>query len=108
MEAYRVETSRLPHFLDIRLTDGGEVVSLMRQPPFTPQEDCDAGSLVKFCYFGRMYCLHVLGGRVSQANELEASSILLGLLSETHSGGSTVLPNFSKFIPGYTVSHLRM
>jgi hypothetical protein len=30
------ETSRLPHFLDSRLTDGGEVVSLTRRPPFTP------------------------------------------------------------------------
>jgi hypothetical protein len=28
----------LPHFLDYRLTDGGEV-SLTRQPPFTPKED---------------------------------------------------------------------
>jgi hypothetical protein len=28
------ETSRLPHFLDNRLTDGGEVVSLTRRPPF--------------------------------------------------------------------------
>jgi hypothetical protein len=26
------ETSRLPHFLDNRLTDGGEVVSPMRRP----------------------------------------------------------------------------
>jgi hypothetical protein len=33
------ETSRLPHFLDNRLTDGGKVVSLTRRPPFTPQED---------------------------------------------------------------------
>jgi hypothetical protein len=34
------ETSRLPHFyVDNRPTDGGEVVSLMRRPPFTPQED---------------------------------------------------------------------
>jgi hypothetical protein len=33
------ETSRLPHFLDNRLTEGGEVVSLMRRPAFTPQED---------------------------------------------------------------------
>jgi hypothetical protein len=33
------ETSRLPHFQDNRLTDGGEVVSLTRRPPFTPQED---------------------------------------------------------------------
>jgi hypothetical protein len=32
------ETSRLPHFLDSRLTDGGEV-SLKRRPPLTPQED---------------------------------------------------------------------
>jgi hypothetical protein len=30
------ETSRLPHFLDSRLTDGGEVVSLTRWPPFIP------------------------------------------------------------------------
>jgi hypothetical protein len=33
------ETSRLPHLLDSRLTDGGEVVSLTRRPTFTPQED---------------------------------------------------------------------
>jgi hypothetical protein len=33
------ETSRLPHFLDSRLTDGGEVVSLTRRSSFTPQED---------------------------------------------------------------------
>jgi hypothetical protein len=36
---YGYETSRLPHFLDNRLTDGGEVVSLMRRPAFIPQED---------------------------------------------------------------------
>jgi hypothetical protein len=29
------ETLRLPHFLYNRLTDGGEVVSLTRRPPFT-------------------------------------------------------------------------
>jgi hypothetical protein len=33
------ETSRLPHFLDNWLTDGGGVVSLKRWPLFTPQED---------------------------------------------------------------------
>jgi hypothetical protein len=33
------EMSRLPHFLDNRLTDDGEVVSLMRRPPFTLQEE---------------------------------------------------------------------
>jgi hypothetical protein len=32
------ETSRLPHFLDNRLTDGGEVVSLTRRRPFTPRK----------------------------------------------------------------------
>jgi hypothetical protein len=32
-------TSRFPHFLHNRLTDGGEVVSLTRRPPFSPQED---------------------------------------------------------------------
>jgi hypothetical protein len=30
---YDCETSGLPHFLDNRLTDGGEVVSLTRRPP---------------------------------------------------------------------------
>jgi hypothetical protein len=33
---YGFETSRIPHFLDNRLTDDGEVVSLRRRPPFTP------------------------------------------------------------------------
>jgi hypothetical protein len=35
---YACETSRLPHFLDNRLTDGGEVVRLTRRPPFTPRK----------------------------------------------------------------------
>jgi hypothetical protein len=30
--------SILPRFLDNRLTDGGEVVSLTRRPPFTPRK----------------------------------------------------------------------
>jgi hypothetical protein len=33
------ETSRLAHFLESRLTDGGKPVSLTRRPLFTPQED---------------------------------------------------------------------
>jgi hypothetical protein len=32
------ETSSLERFLDNRLTDGGEVVSLTRWPPFTPRK----------------------------------------------------------------------
>jgi hypothetical protein len=32
------ERSRLPHFLDNRLTDGGKVVSFTRRPPFTPKK----------------------------------------------------------------------
>jgi hypothetical protein len=36
---YGCETSRLPHFLGNRITDGCEVVSLTRRPHFTPQED---------------------------------------------------------------------
>jgi hypothetical protein len=33
------ETSRLPHFPESRLIDGGEVVSLTCRPAFTVQED---------------------------------------------------------------------
>jgi hypothetical protein len=36
LEAYRLEMSRIPHRLDNRLKDGGEVVSLKRLPRFTP------------------------------------------------------------------------
>jgi hypothetical protein len=36
---YGWEMSRLPHFLDNRLGDGGEVVSLTHRLSFTPQED---------------------------------------------------------------------
>jgi hypothetical protein len=32
------ETSRLPYFLDDRLTDGGEDISLPRRPIFTPRK----------------------------------------------------------------------
>jgi hypothetical protein len=32
------ETSSLPHFLENRLTDGGELLSLTRRPPFTPRK----------------------------------------------------------------------
>jgi hypothetical protein len=39
MKVHGVETSRLPHFLDNRLTDGGEAVSPTLRPPFIPKED---------------------------------------------------------------------
>jgi hypothetical protein len=34
--SYVCETSRFQHYLDKRLTNGDEVVSLTRRPPFTP------------------------------------------------------------------------
>jgi hypothetical protein len=38
MEAHRIMTRRGSHiFLEIRLTDGGEVVSLTRRPHFTSE-----------------------------------------------------------------------
>jgi hypothetical protein len=37
-DPYGCETSKLPHFLDNRLTDGGEVFSLMHWPPLTPRK----------------------------------------------------------------------
>jgi hypothetical protein len=37
-DPYGCETSRLPHFLENRLTDGGQVVSLTRRQPFTPRK----------------------------------------------------------------------
>jgi hypothetical protein len=35
---YGYERSKLPHFLDNRLRDGGKVVSLTRRPYFTPRK----------------------------------------------------------------------
>jgi hypothetical protein len=35
---YVCETSRLPHFLDNRFIEGGELVSLMRLFPFTARK----------------------------------------------------------------------
>jgi hypothetical protein len=36
---YDCETYRLPHFLDNRLTDDDEIISLKRRSPFTPQQE---------------------------------------------------------------------
>jgi hypothetical protein len=40
---------RVPHFLDNRLTDGGEVVSLAGQPRSTPQKHYFSASVTHFC-----------------------------------------------------------
>jgi hypothetical protein len=37
-DPYSCETSRLPHLLDTRVTDGVKVASLTRRQPFTPRE----------------------------------------------------------------------
>jgi hypothetical protein len=55
------ETSRLPHFLDSRLTDGGEVVSLTRRPPFTPQEDSRSRKILLNAPFFPLVLSHELG-----------------------------------------------
>jgi hypothetical protein len=54
------ETSRLPHFLDSRLTDGGEVVSLTRRPPFTARKIPGT----HFCYRLSRPQGHSVAGRV--------------------------------------------
>jgi hypothetical protein len=36
--SYGCGKSRLPHFLENRLTDGDEIVRLQRRPPFTPRK----------------------------------------------------------------------
>jgi hypothetical protein len=41
------ETSRLPHFLVNWLTESSEVVSLIHQPPFTPQKDSRSSFLLE-------------------------------------------------------------
>jgi hypothetical protein len=42
---------RIPHCLDSLLTDGGEIASLTRGPPFTPQDHSLVGmvSLIEKC-----------------------------------------------------------
>jgi hypothetical protein len=37
-DPYVYETSRLPHFLDNRLTDDGEIVTLKQRSLFTPRK----------------------------------------------------------------------
>jgi hypothetical protein len=44
------QRSRLPHLLDNWLTDGGKVVSLTHQLPFTPREDSWYSFLLEQCF----------------------------------------------------------
>jgi hypothetical protein len=44
---YSCETLTIRHFLDSRFTDGGEVLSPMRRPRFTLQEDCQYSFLLE-------------------------------------------------------------
>jgi hypothetical protein len=71
VEDQRIVTSRLPHFLDNRLTDGGVAVSLTRLPPFTPSTI----SGTHFCYRLSRHQGHTAAGRI---RSIEKSSDLIG------------------------------
>jgi hypothetical protein len=70
-------TSRLPYFLDNRLTDGGEVVSLTRRPPFTPRNT----SSTHFCYRLSRHQGHSAAGRIRST---EKSSDLIRNQTRDH------------------------
>jgi hypothetical protein len=66
------ETSRFLHFLDNQFTDGGEVVSFMRWPPFTPKK-----------ILGTHFCQ-----RLSQPQGLAQLDVLSELKNEMTSSGN--------------------
>jgi hypothetical protein len=72
------ETSRLPHFLDNLLTDGGEVVSLKGRTPFIappPQED----SWYSFLLEAESTPSHSAAGRIrsiEKSNDIENRNCL--------------------------------
>jgi hypothetical protein len=68
------ETSRLPHFLDTRLTDGGKVVSPTRRTPFTPRKT----SGTHFCWRLSRPQGHSAAGRI---RSFEKSNDLMGIRS---------------------------
>jgi hypothetical protein len=65
------EMSRLPHFLDNRLTHGGEAVSRMHRPPLTPRRIPS----INFYYRLSRPQGHSAAGRV---RSIEKSSDLIG------------------------------
>jgi hypothetical protein len=65
------ETSRIPHFLDNLLKDGGEVVRLTRRPPFTPRKIRGT----HFCYMVSRPQGHSAAGRITS---IEKSDDLIG------------------------------
>jgi hypothetical protein len=74
---------RFPHFLDSQLTDGGEVVNLMHQPLFTPQED----SCTHFCWRLSWPQGHSVAGRI---RSVEKSNDLIGTRTHDLPACSTV------------------
>jgi hypothetical protein len=64
--------SRLPHFLDNWLTDGGEVVRLTGRPPFTPKKIPGT----HFCYRLIGPQDHSAAGRI---RSIEKSNNLIGI-----------------------------
>jgi hypothetical protein len=81
-DPYGCETSRLSHYLNNRLTGGGEVVILMRRPPFTLQKN----SWYSFLLEAESKSNDLIGIRT---HDLPACSIV---------PQPTTLPNISKLI----------
>jgi hypothetical protein len=69
----RCEISRLPHFLDNSLTDGGEAVSLTRRPPFTARKIPG----IDFCYWLCRLQGHSAAGRI-RSIEKKTTNDLIG------------------------------
>jgi hypothetical protein len=63
--------SRLPHFLDAQVTDGGEVVSLTRQLPFTPRK-------IPGTHFSYMLSQHQGDSAAGRIRSIEKSNDLIG------------------------------
>jgi hypothetical protein len=67
------ETSSLPHFLEYRLTDDGEVVSLTSRPPFTRRKIHSTN----FYYRLSRHHDHSAAGRIRSIEKSNRQSILM-------------------------------